>query len=123
MKILVCGDRNWTDVDLIKKALSQYPKDTIIVHGDCRGADKLAAWVARGLGMEVRAYPADWKKYGRAAGPIRNKQMLDQESPDLIIAFHDDVSRPRGTADMIRRAKKRGIGVGIYDAGPWELRV
>jgi hypothetical protein len=49
--------------------------------------------------------------------------MLDQESPDLIIAFHDDLSRSRGTADMIRRARERCIGVGIYDAGPWELRV
>lgn len=113
MKILVCGDRNWTGYDKIKEVLSQYP-GAIIVHGACRGADTNASLAAVELGLEARPYPARWNLYGRAAGPIRNTQMLDEESPDLVLAFHDDLSKSKGTADMIQKARKRGIGVGIH---------
>lgn len=43
------------------------------------------------------------------AGPIRNKQMLLEERPDKVVAFHNDLSKSRGTADMLRQAEKRGI--------------
>ncbi len=54
-------------------------------------------------------YPADWKRYGRAAGRIRNALMLEYEKPDLVIAFHEDLSTSRGTLDMLKRAKLAGI--------------
>lgn len=84
--------------------------DVEVIHGDARGADLLAAAAAMRLGFGVRAFPANWKLHGRAAGPIRNLQMLD-ERPDKVIAFHD--GRSRGTQHTIDEARRRGIPVEI----------
>jgi hypothetical protein len=67
---------------------------------------------ANSLGFNVVAVPAQWDTYGPAAGPIRNKQMLDL-GPDLVIAFHNDLSKSRGTVNTVREAKRRGIPVEI----------
>jgi hypothetical protein len=110
MRILVCGDRNWTNAEAIRFHLQKYePSETTVIHGDCRGADRLAGAIARELGMEVESYPADWKKYGKAAGPIRNQQMLDDGKPDYVLAFHENIVASRGTRDMVERAKKAGV--------------
>jgi hypothetical protein len=110
-KVLVTGDRNWDDRDLIRQALSRFPEDTIVIHGAARGADRIADEVAQELGLEVRAYPAQWERYGKAAGPIRNRQMLDEESPDLVLVFHHDLGQSRGTRDMIQAANEAGYPV------------
>lgn len=107
MKVLVCGDREWSDEDKMRKRLAQLPFDTIIIHGDCRGADRMSGDIAFKLGFGVIPFPAEWVHYGRAAGPIRNQQMLD-EHPDLVLAFHSDIANSTGTADMIARARKKG---------------
>jgi hypothetical protein len=108
MIVLVCGDRWWKDREKIKARLSTLPKDTTILHGACRGADLIAASVAQELGMKVKAFPADWDRYGSSAGPIRNRLMLD-ERPDLVIAFHSDLSNSKGTADTVTEARSRKI--------------
>lgn len=83
------------------------PTDIKIVSGAASGADKAALdWAALNL-APWSDYPADWEKYGRAAGFIRNQEMLNKEQPNLVIAFPGH----RGTADMIRRAKKAGIEI------------
>ena len=114
LRILVCGDRNWTDYFLIAttlyKAIKHEPRVTII-HGAARGADSMAGIFARTNGLNVRSYPAQWSKHGKAAGIIRNQQMLDEGKPDKVIAFHDDIKNSKGTKDMIERAKKAGIPV------------
>jgi hypothetical protein len=87
----------------------------VIVHGAATGADNLAAdFVKSHRGSHTlfgniseRAYPADWKTHGRAAGPIRNRLMLTSESPHVIIAFKGG----NGTADMIQQGKKAGVPV------------
>lgn len=109
MRVVVCGDRNWTDRNRIFRAFSKLPLDTEIIHGACRGADIIAGEVAKQLGLKVREFPADWSK-GKAAGPIRNRQMLD-EKPDFVIAFHPNLATSKGTADTVREAKRRGIKV------------
>jgi hypothetical protein len=108
MKILVCGDREWKSRETILNKLKKYGKDTIVVHGDCRGADRIGASVAEELfTKKPLAYPAQWDKYGKAAGPKRNQQMLD-ENPDIrvVLAFHNNIKESKGTKDMIRRASK-----------------
>ena len=84
------------------------PGDSII-HDGAPGADTLAAEVAQELGIRARAYPADWRKHGRAAGPIRNQLMLDDGKPDILVAFPGG----KGTADMIRRATGRVLIVTV----------
>lgn len=114
--ILLCGDRNWTDEKLIRTVLNDWlrPKHDTVIHGDARGADKLGAWVARQSGVppnRIIAYRADWKKYGKAAGPIRNQRMLKEGNPDLVLAFHHDIEHSKGTKHMIDIARKAGVSV------------
>ena len=110
MKILVCGDRDWTDIWTIYDVLNKYPRDTIILHGAARGADTMAGTIAKKLKFTIHSCPAQWEKYGKAAGPIRNRQMLDM-NPDLVIAFHNNIEKSKGTKDCIKEAEKRGIPV------------
>jgi hypothetical protein len=115
MKILITGDREWSNPELIGEVLSTYGKNTIVIHGNCRGADKMAGLSARKLGLEVKVYPAQWGYYHKAAGPIRNQQMLDYEHPDRVIAFHDHLwDLSKGTKDMVQRAMIANIEVCHY---------
>lgn len=110
--VLVCGDREWKDRSAARYVLEKFnPQTTIIVHGDCRGADRIAGEVASEMGFVVRAYPAKWDLYGKRAGPIRNTEMLDKEHPDIVFAFHNNIERSRGTKDMITKSSARGIPV------------
>ena len=117
LKVLVCGSRDWDDAAAITNRLGLIPfvrpDVPVVIHGAAPGADTLAAKAARGFGMRVQAFPADWKTHGKAAGPIRNLQMLDQE-PHVVLAFQRNGSR--GTQHTIDEARKRGIKVEVFDA-------
>ena len=116
MLILVCGDRNWIDYRPIKRELSKYnPKTDVIMHGDARGADRISGQVAMALGFPVRPFPANWNRFGKAAGPIRNQQMLD-ERPDLVLAFHPNIEQSKGTGHMVRIARLKGVKVEVFNA-------
>ena len=104
MKVLVTVDRAWQNWAAIWRELAKLPPDTRVIHGGCRGADRIAGHIAKALGMDVVAYPADWNTHGKAAGPIRNSMMLRHERPDLVLAFHPDLKHSRGTADCVRQA-------------------
>lgn len=109
MRLLVCGDRNWTDKGPIEAYLSTFtPGTTVVIHGGARGADTIAGEVATQMGMAVEQYPADWAQYGRAAGPVRNRQMLNSQI-DLVVWFHRDIASSRGTRNMIAQAGQAGI--------------
>lgn len=109
-RIIVTGGRRYRDTATIRRVLEEYhqtPPPTL-VHGGAPGADSEAACVGYLLGWIVEAHPADWQRHGRAAGPIRNQQMVDSGA-DLVIAFPGG----RGTADMVRRARAAGIPVRV----------
>lgn len=111
--ILVCGDRHWRDGSVIQFRLEQLDRDVTILHGGARGADRIASNIAKALGLHVQEVPAAWAAKGRAAGPIRNRKMLDLE-PDLVIAFHADLDGgSKGTKDCVREARRRGIPVEV----------
>lgn len=86
--------------------------DTII-HGAARGADSLADFIGHNLGCRVEPFPAQWEKYHRAAGPIRNTQMLVEGKPDRVLAFHRDIAHSKGTADMVKQALKAHLPVEV----------
>lgn len=113
MKILVCGDRDYTDQEKIFSILKEYPQDTEIIHGCAKGADSLAALSAQKLNFKIFPFPANWDLYGRAAGPIRNRQML-KFKPDLVLAFHDDLAQSKGTKNMIKMARDAKVKCIIY---------
>lgn len=112
MRVLFCGDRNWSDRALIARrlfALKEKFPGIIICHGAACGADTLAGQEATRLGIPVTVFPAQWEKYGRGAGPIRNSQMLDEFKPDLVEAFHNNIEQSKGTKNMVTQARARGI--------------
>lgn len=110
MRVLVCGGRNFSDIQGLFKVLDEIRPDTI-VHGNARGADKIAGlWARRNKKLEL-SFSANWKAYGRAAGYIRNKQMLQRGKPDMVIAFPGG----KGTANMVNIAKKAGVKVKIIE--------
>lgn len=86
----------------------------VVIEGEARGADTMAREAAEQLGIPVLPFPADWTRFGKAAGPIRNRQMLTEGKPTEVIAFHHDISKSRGTRDMVVQARKHGIPTAVY---------
>ena len=114
MKVLVCGGRDYADYERLYQILDDFNKGypgLQICHGGARGADILAGGWAAERGVPCTVFPADWGRYGRGAGPIRNKQMLDEFKPNMVIAFPGGA----GTQNMIRLARKAGVIVHIQD--------
>ena len=114
-RVLVCGDRNWNNHLVVHAILEGFGEDTVVIHGNCRGADHAAKEAAEQLGYEVKSYQAQWHKFGVSAGPIRNRQMLKEGKPTLVMAFHEDLDKSQGTKDMIKIALKAGVEVYHYD--------
>jgi hypothetical protein len=83
------------------------PTDITIISGCARGADSAAIDFAAVNFCKLEEYPANWEKHERLAGPIRNKQMLDEGRPDLVVAFPGG----RGTANMVSQALAAGVKV------------
>lgn len=111
MRVLVCGGRNYDDSRRVYAVLDKLHAEAgidCIVEGGARGADALARrWAENVGGVPVETYEADWENQGTFAGPARNKRMLDEGQPDVVIAFPGG----RGTADMIRKARRAGVEV------------
>ena len=107
MRIVVTGGRDFEDYELVRRTLTCFLVDEII-QGGARGADALARRYAKEKGIDCVTCEADWKNYGKLAGPMRNRRMLQRFSaPDLVVAFPGG----RGTADCVRQAKELGIEV------------
>lgn len=123
MRVLICGDRGWCNDRIsaqfatMRAYIYSLPLGTIVIEGEAKGADQLARNLALDRGLEVVRFPADWKQYGRAAGPIRNKQMLVEGKPDLVVAFHDNIEASKGTKNMLKQAQKAGIPTEVITSG------
>lgn len=107
--VLVCGGRDFYDRDTLNKVLDFFHKKyriTKIVNGGAKGADKLATEWSVNRQVPYQEYPADWSQ-GKGAGLIRNSQMLQAESINLVIAFPGG----NGTKDMVSKANHAKIEV------------
>ena len=123
MRVLVCGGRNfawqikgkpaaqvteeWQSLWDTLDEINENEGIDVIIHGNAKGADQTSGEWASERVIRAEEYPAKWNVHGRAAGPIRNQQMLDKGKPDLVVAFKGGV----GTAGMVSIAKKAGIEV------------
>jgi hypothetical protein len=110
MRVLVCGGRGFNDVALLRTALNELHAQygfKVLIHGMQIGADLLAGQWAEDNGIKVEPYRAEWTKYGKPAGPIRNARMLTEGKPKLVIAFPGG----RGTRDMCEKAIAAGVEV------------
>lgn len=131
MRLLVCGGRTWgyawfgasTEIQLLAHrqrlksfqvldAVDMAIGVDVIIHGDAKGADRIAQLWADENRIPVEVFPANWRELGRKAGPLRNTQMLDDGLPDVVICFPGGV----GTSDMMGKAIDRD-GVDVFDVG------
>lgn len=108
MKIIVAGSRDFNDYEQLAKTLDTIlpqHSDIEIVSGNARGADSLGEKYAATNGIRLKKFPAEWSKYGKQAGYIRNQDMAKYS--DMLVAFWDNKSK--GTKHMINLAKKCGL--------------
>lgn len=111
-RILVSGSRCWTDREAVAKLFKEIKiwEAEVLIHGNARGLDRMAADVALDLGMppsRIKSFPARWLDYGRSAGPIRNSQMLKDASPTHVYCF--PLPGGEGTMDLYTKADKAGL--------------
>lgn len=122
LRILITGSRTWEDRQAMFRTLRGYAipdRPVTLVHGDAKGADRMAGEIAQQFGWTVEKHPADWDKYGRSAGPKRNEKMLALGA-DVVLAFRaDGVSR--GTDHMIRIARDADLEVRVTRPLPVEV--
>jgi hypothetical protein len=85
----------------------------VLVEGCARGADQMAERIGLLHFATTEHHPADWDKYNKAAGVLRNQEMLDS-GIDLCLAFHHDLRGSRGTADMVQRCLRVKVPVWLY---------
>lgn len=109
IKLAIVGSRDFTDYETFQQALaefiSEYGMPTSIISGGARGADSMAEKWSLEEDIPIVIYYPDWNTYGRAAGPIRNSQIVNDATH--MIAF--PVGESRGTQDSIRKARAKRI--------------
>lgn len=117
--VIIAGSRGFTDYEAMKELCDALLQDiserktVTIISGGARGADTLGERYARERGYGVQRFPADWKRYGRSAGMIRNGEMA--KAAKALIAFWDGQSP--GTGNMIRTARRQGLDVHVVETG------
>lgn len=114
MKVIIAGGRDFSDFPLLYSKCEEILANSTnveIVSGTARGADKLGEHYAKTRGFEIKQFPAEWDKYGKSAGYIRNKDMA--EYADVLISFWNGESK--GTKHMIDLASERNIIVHIIN--------
>lgn len=110
MKIAFVGSRDFPNEHLITEVMFGLPVDTVVVSGGAPGVDTWAKEAAETFGLRTKIFPADWEKHGKAAGPIRNAEIV--AFSDRVVAFWDGKSR--GTLDTIKKARAAGKPVVIF---------
>jgi len=124
MNVIIAGTRTLFDYDLVAGVCDTVLANiavTKMTNGDGPGTDQCGKRYARERGYPLELYPADWKTFGRSAGPKRNRQMA--LVADMLIAFWDGKSR--GTLSMIREAKNRNLIIRVfrYDLNRFDLEL
>ena len=111
MNLIIAGCRDFTDRNFIYEEIDSfikvYGEPDCIIEGGATGVDRISGEYAKEHNISLRIFKADWNKYGRAAGPIRNEEMAKHGTH--LLAFWD--CKSRGTKNMIEMAKLYGLTV------------
>jgi hypothetical protein len=116
MRVIVAGAVAWTDAEAIRRELAMLSAGTVVVHGDCAGADAIAGRVAVELGFAVEAMAktaADYAKYQRAAWKGLNERML-LSGAELVLVFHPDFETSKGSKHMADLARAANVEVRVF---------
>lgn len=109
-RVAVVGSRDYNRLDEVDEFVGSLPSDCVIVSGGARGVDSAAVIAAKKYGLKYKVWEADWNRYGKQAGFIRNYQIVHDS--DCVVAFWDKTSR--GTKHTIDYARDRGIRVFLF---------
>lgn len=118
--IAIVGSRDYMHREKIREVvhwIASRAPEAIIVSGGARGVDSLAEAAAYECHLRCVVYPADWERYGKKAGFIRNKDII--AAADRVIGFWDGVSK--GTAHSLRLARSTGKPLSVF--GPEGVRL
>jgi hypothetical protein len=116
MKVAFTGDRNWTDEETVKNVITDLPEDTQFILGCAKGLDTIARNICEDLGRDYIVEYAEWNKYGKAAGHIRNTKMLSHlDIGDKVYAFHPNIALSKGTKNCAKQANEKGLNVIIVE--------
>lgn len=112
MKLIICGPRDYHHLPTVVEAFTHFVQASgwpdEIVEGGCTGVDKLAKSIAIFTEIPLKSFPANWNLHGKAAGPIRNKEMA--KYADALLAIWVD-GGTKGTTNMVKQAEKLGLPV------------
>ena len=116
-RMIVCGGVHFDDYETLKNKLDQLIanyENVTLVSGHAKGADTLAEKYAAENRIPIKVFPAEWTKYGKAAGPIRNRAMLEyaMEKTPVVVAFWNGESR--GTGNILSQARKVGAECHVF---------
>jgi len=120
-RIIACGGRDYQNRRRVYSVLDAAVDRlglSVLITGGAMGADHLAQDWARERGIENAIFKAHWGKEGKAAGAIRNRRMLEQGKPDVVIAFPGGA----GTEHMCMIAEKTGVRLICIDWKPVEKK-
>lgn len=116
-RVIIAGGRDFNNYTLLERTMDRLlvniQDDITVVCGMARGADSLGEQYAKARGFQVCYFPAEWDKYGRSAGYIRNEQMA--QNAEALVAFWDGQSR--GTKHMINIANRNNLKVRVIRYG------
>jgi hypothetical protein len=118
MRVIVAGAVAWADAEAIRRELAKLPAGTVVIHGDCAGADTIAGAIARELGFAVEAMAknaADRVRYKKAAWKGLNERML-ATGAELVLVFHADFEASKGSKHMAELAAIARVEVRVFAA-------
>lgn len=113
MRVLITGSREWTEREAVEEPLLAYymfyGDNLVVVHGDCpTGADRIAKEFCDEMDIKQDPHPANWNRYGRSAGPLRNQKMVGLGA-DICLAY--PLGKSQGTRGCMKLAREAGIPV------------
>jgi hypothetical protein len=116
MRVIVAGAVAWADEVAVRCELAKLPTGSVVIHGDCPGADEIAGRVAAALGHAVEPMAKskdDYAKFRKAAWKGLNERML-ATGCELILVFHPDIASSRGSGHLIELAKAANVEVRVF---------
>jgi hypothetical protein len=116
MRVIVAGAVAWADAEAIRRELTKLPAGTVVIHGDCAGADAIAGQIARELGFSVEAMAknaADRVQHGRESWKGLNERML-AAGAELVLVFHPDFDASKGSKHMAEVASRASVEVRVF---------
>ncbi len=120
-RVIIAGSRDFYSPGIFNNVMTEFlsdiPEDELeIISGGCRGADAIGEQYAKDWNIKCTVFPAEWDKYGKAAGPIRNEQMAKyaaEADRGMLIAF--PIGESKGTRNMIKLAQQYGLEIYVIE--------